>query len=150
MTEKMMVDCLTKELYSPSQGLYLANLDRRLQKIILSEHPELQANDFISNVSLLPYRQTYLKEVIAKANQENDLVRASVFDVTKDREFSRLDVQEQLDQKITFGQKVADGVARFGGSWTFIISFILFMVLWMLWNVIKPFGLTFDAYPLFF
>ena len=38
-------------------------------------------------------------------------------------------------------------VPRFGGSWTFIISFILMMAIWMLINVLHPFGLNFDPYP---
>ncbi len=38
-------------------------------------------------------------------------------------------------------------MARFGGSWTFIISFIVFMAVWMLINIIQPFGIAFDKYP---
>ncbi|MGC4387798.1 DUF1003 domain-containing protein, partial [Streptococcus suis] len=47
----------------------------------------------------------------------------------------------------TFGQKIADAVARFGGSWTFIICFVHLMIICMALNVIKPFGIVFDAYP---
>ena len=57
------------------------------------------------------------------------------------------DIQEQLDSRITFGQKVADEVARFGGSWTFILSFVAFMAIWMGLNVVQPFGIAFDKYP---
>lgn len=56
-------------------------------------------------------------------------------------------VEEQLQAKITFGQKIADAVAKFGGSWTFIITFILLMALWMAVNQLHIFGLRFDAYP---
>ena len=44
-------------------------------------------------------------------------------------------------------QKVADEVARFGGSWTFILSFVAFMAIWMGLNVVQPFGIAFDKYP---
>lgn len=56
-------------------------------------------------------------------------------------------VEEQFQAKITFGQKIADAVAKFGGSWTFIISFILLMAAWMLVNQLHLFGLHFDVYP---
>ncbi|EIQ81569.1 hypothetical protein SCAZ3_04075 [Streptococcus canis FSL Z3-227] len=56
-------------------------------------------------------------------------------------------VQEELDSQITFGQRLADQVAHFGGTWTFIISFMIFMALWMIFNVMNPFGLAFDKYP---
>ena len=56
-------------------------------------------------------------------------------------------VEDRLTASYTFGQRVADSVARFGGSWTFIISFILMMAIWMLINVLHPFGWNFDPYP---
>jgi len=50
-----------------------------------------------------------------------------------------------FEERMTFGERVADQVARFGGSWTFIGWFMLTMVLWMVWNsqLKKPF----DPYP---
>lgn len=49
-------------------------------------------------------------------------------------------------EKITFGQKAADAVARFAGSWAFIFSFIAVMVVWMVMNVLLA-AKAFDAYP---
>ena len=40
-------------------------------------------------------------------------------------------VNEIADQKMTLGERVADNVARFGGSWTFIITFGVFLAVWM-------------------
>lgn len=50
------------------------------------------------------------------------------------------------EEKITFGQKAADAVARFAGSWAFIFSFIAVMVIWMVMNVLLA-AKAFDAYP---
>lgn len=50
------------------------------------------------------------------------------------------------EEKITFGQKAADTVARFAGSWAFIFSFIAVMVIWMVMNVLLA-AKAFDAYP---
>ena len=43
--------------------------------------------------------------------------------------------KNEREDKITFGQKAADGVARFAGSWAFIFSFIAVMAVWMVLNV---------------
>lgn len=53
--------------------------------------------------------------------------------------------QAEFEQQATFGQRVADQVASFGGSWTFIGIFVLIMAVWMSINMreIKPF----DPYP---
>ncbi len=53
-----------------------------------------------------------------------------------------------IEEKLTFGDRVADAVARFGGSWLFINTFLLVMVVWMALNAWQLFGLsTFDPPP---
>ena len=56
-----------------------------------------------------------------------------------------LDPNKMFEDQMTFGQRVADQVAKFGGSWTFIGIFMLFMLIWMSINVSlhKPF----DPFP---
>ncbi|KRA99165.1 hypothetical protein ASD83_01130 [Devosia sp. Root685] len=54
-----------------------------------------------------------------------------------------------FDERLTFGQKLADGVAAFGGSWAFISGFGIFLVLWTGTNILLAGG-AFDAYPFIF
>jgi len=51
------------------------------------------------------------------------------------------------DQKLTFGQRIADKVASFGGSWTFILSFGAFLFLWIAANAWFLANKGFDPYP---
>jgi uncharacterized membrane protein/uncharacterized membrane protein YeaQ/YmgE (transglycosylase-associated protein family) len=51
----------------------------------------------------------------------------------------------EFDRQSTFGERVADRVAAFGGSWPFIGIFLLIMAIWMLINVRNP--RPFDPYP---
>jgi uncharacterized membrane protein/uncharacterized membrane protein YeaQ/YmgE (transglycosylase-associated protein family) len=55
------------------------------------------------------------------------------------------DTNAAFEEQMTFGQRVADRVATFGGSWTFIGIFMLFMLVWMSFNTLqrKPF----DPFP---
>lgn len=64
------------------------------------------------------------------------------------RELISTEITENSDktEKITFGQRAADAVARFAGSWAFIFSFIGVMIVWMVVNVILA-TRAFDAYP---
>lgn len=48
---------------------------------------------------------------------------------------------------LTSGQKVSDKVARFGGSWVFIICFAFFFIIWIVFNSILPKDHQFDPYP---
>jgi uncharacterized membrane protein len=51
------------------------------------------------------------------------------------------------DKKLTFGQRIADKVASFGGSWKFIITFGVFLALWIAFNSIAISSMRFDPFP---
>jgi CRP/FNR family cyclic AMP-dependent transcriptional regulator len=67
----------------------------------------------------------------------------------KIRERAMRDPNEIIDEKETFGERIADKVASFGGSWTFIISFAVFMIVYVSLNVylLMNRGKTWDPYP---
>ena len=60
-----------------------------------------------------------------------------------------LDTSEVFDEKSTFGQRLADGVASFGGSWTFLISFGVVLLAWVGINVVLTQSAP-DPYPFIF
>ena len=60
------------------------------------------------------------------------------------------DVNAAAAREATFGDRFADAIARVGGSWTFIISFIAFLILWTLGNVWLLGHGGFDPYPFIF
>ena len=91
-----------------------------------------------------------------KMNDERRKVIKELLDVAG-REFTDEELIRQLtmtgitqraaqDEKSTLGQRAADAVARFAGSWAFIFSFIAVMVLWMAGNVLLA-SRAVDAYP---
>ena len=57
------------------------------------------------------------------------------------------DQLEDVASKDTLGQRVADKVASFGGSWVFIISFMTFLLLWIFLNAFFLLNKGFDPYP---
>lgn len=52
-----------------------------------------------------------------------------------------------VEDVLTRGQKISDKVARFGGSWAFIISFFIVLFIWILFNTVTPIKENFDPYP---
>jgi uncharacterized membrane protein len=60
------------------------------------------------------------------------------------------DVNEVFDQRLTFGDRLADRVAAIGGSWNFIIGFGLFMVVWAVLNTVVLTRHSFDPFPFIF
>lgn len=72
-----------------------------------------------------------------------------VFDSFSERQPISRDTTKDHDTDLTFGQKLADRVASFGGSWTFIMLFAAVLVAWVLLNafLLSRNGDTFDPYP---
>lgn len=60
-----------------------------------------------------------------------------------------LDTSAVFDEKATFGQRLADGVASFGGSWTFLISFGVVLLAWVGFNLLLMQSAP-DPYPFIF
>jgi uncharacterized membrane protein len=62
------------------------------------------------------------------------------------------DVNRTIEENETTGERIADRVARFGGSWTFILLFVAFLVGWILLNTVlmSRTGIGFDVYPFIF
>ena len=91
-----------------------------------------------------------------KTEKERRKIIRELLDGT-DREFTDEELIHQLimtsvtenadrNEKQTLGQRAADAVARFAGSWAFIFSFIAVMVVWMILNIVMA-ERAFDAYP---
>jgi uncharacterized membrane protein len=55
------------------------------------------------------------------------------------------DVNAEFDEQLTFGARLADRIAAFGGSWSFISLFGAVLLAWIAWNLERP-G-SFDPYP---
>jgi len=68
--------------------------------------------------------------------------------ITERTHISR-NVAKDFSEQLTFGQRMADNVASFGGSWVFITIFAVVMVVWVLLNsfILSKLGQSFDPYP---
>ncbi len=68
--------------------------------------------------------------------------------ITERKHISR-NTSQEYDEAITFAQRAADAVARFGGSWFFIILFGVILVCWVILNsyILVNYGKDFDPYP---
>ena len=88
-------------------------------------------------------------------NERKKIVK-ELLDVT-DKEFTDEELIHELiatnstmdnkeEEKLSFGQRASDAVAKFAGSWAFIFSFIAVMIIWMVVNLLLA-SRAFDAYP---
>jgi uncharacterized membrane protein len=93
-----------------------------------------------------------IKELTEKKWKElSKLEREEIAEMIKHMEAVR-DVNEEYVEQRTFGQRAADGVAKVAGSWSFIIIFIAWLLVWAYLNteVLGPRKEAFDPYPYVF
>ena len=82
-----------------------------------------------------------LKDILDDIHQ--DMSDEEVINLLANRKIS---VRPESEKKYTLGQRAADAIAKFAGSWAFIFSFTGVLVLWMVVNIIMA-TKAFDPYP---
>src|SRR5215475_8327544 len=101
----------------------------------------LDRDDFVEFIKKRPDAAlSIMHEVGERMRATNELMTRTV----------TRNVLEEEDRKLTMGERVADTVAAFGGSWPFIFLFAGFMVVWMVWNSLLHEPLAFDPLPFMF
>ncbi len=144
---KTTVCIVDQQRYQVVDGMRLEELETSLRQMILKDFPQAHNSSFICSEHLVHYRLAKMDAMIENDYQQNDKVNAQLSKILANHTYRVVDVNSELESSLTFGQRVADGVARFGGSWAFIISFVVVMLVWMLLNVLPIFSHHFDPYP---
>lgn len=119
-----------------------------IKKVIKEKNPTWDSeNGFISTDELNKFRSAYIKKLLE--DEKGDLSTLEVEVVNRINNFETLskDTDSEVEEDLSFGQRIADKVAEFGGSWTFILSFGGFIFIWITVNVIFLSQKPFDPYP---
>ncbi len=115
--------------------------------LIIYEHPDFDKDSYITLSELNQYRRLYLTSLIIQEKGELAIIDRDVMDAIKNNAILSENIQDEIEAELTFGQKIADRVAAFGGSWTFIITFFSFILIWMTINIWFLASKPFDPYP---
>ncbi len=133
--------------YFESDKISADSIRTPLLDLIRKDHPHFSAKQCISNEELNIYREKYIAKFLSADDDElSDLEKHVVKSIKDDDKSFVNQVEEEVDNR-NFGQRVADKVADFGGSWTFIISFFIFILIWIGSNVYILLNKGFDPYP---
>lgn len=131
----------------PEKEMILGSAIRpSLFELIKKDHPDFDLEQCISESELNVYREKYIASFLQGEIGELNEMHKTVINSLKDDKSFVSKVEDEIDKR-TFGEVVADKVASFGGSWTFIISFFIFLLLWICTNVYILMNKGFDPYP---
>jgi len=122
-------------------------IDSQLLEFIKDKFPECSKEGYICKVDLKKIRLQYVEEVLKKEKGELTNLENKVLESLKEQETIAKNINIEFDKQLTFGERLSDKLASFGGSWRFIIIFFILLALWIIINSLTLLNKTFDPYP---
>jgi uncharacterized membrane protein len=138
---------LSNKEFPVSDKISAKTIRHSILNLIQKDNPQFSHESSLSRNELNVYREKYITEYLIKEIGELSDLEKSVLASLSNNTTLTDKIEGDDQQNLTTGQKVADKVASFGGSWTFIISFGVFIFIWITINVFWLVNKSFDPYP---
>ena len=141
------VECeVCKRLVPASDATRGATLREALNEQIARDCPTWSPDGWICQDDLNKHRASYFEHILAEERGELSALDREVVESLRQQDILSRNLAAEFETRRTFGERLADRVAAFGGSWRFILSFLGLMALWIAGNVLLL-RRAFDPYP---
>lgn len=114
---------------------------------IMQDYPEINESSVLCLEDLNRFRTLLLHEIIQTARGDLDETEEAALKSLREGEIVSQNAEDSYSEKLTFGQKMADRMAQYGGSWSFIGVFALMLFSWILVNTVILMNRAYDPYP---
>src|ERR1051326_457314 len=138
---------ICKKPKSPHSGMIAELLRPSLFEFVRKKFPDLDNKAFICFDDLGKFRKDYIKDVLEDELGELSALDHEVIESLQQHEMLSADISKQFEKKLTFGERLSDRMAEFGGSWKFIILFGAVLIAWIILNAVLLLNRGFDPYP---
>ncbi len=115
--------------------------------IVKRSFPAWSLDGYICSDDLNRYRYEYVSSLVEDEKGELTDLDKEVLESMARHEILSMHVDQEYESKLTLGQRLSDHIARFGGSWKFILSFGFIMAIWIILNTIVLLSKPFDPFP---
>jgi len=138
---------LSQKEFPLSDRISAKSIRKPLLELIQKEHPTFEIGNCLSLTELNYYREKYISESLVSEIGEFTKIEKIVADTSPDKTILSSKLDDEKESKLSLGQRIADNMASFGGSWTFIISFGVFIFIWIILNIVWFANKGYDPYP---
>ena len=121
-----------------------------LSELILHDHPDWSADAYICRADLSRYNSNYVESLLESERGELTSLEKEVVESLRQHEILATNVDVESEKTWNFGERLADKMADFGGSWVFLICFAVFLSAWIIINSAVLFWHPVDPYPFIF
>ena len=122
-------------------------LRRALQETIKKHDPSWTPGQMLCVDCLDLLREEYVEDALKEEVGELTQLEQEVIQSMKEQETLTENINVAFEKNITFGQRIADHVASFGGSWIFIGAFFSVLATWIAINSVSALRHPFDPFP---
>lgn len=143
----MLQSSISQDEIPNSEAIQLQDIRDGVLELILNKYPDLKSADFVSLDELNSFRRLYLIKLVEQEKGEIAKIDSDVMEAIRSNSILSENIEDEIEAKLTIGQHVADKIAVFGGSWTFIIAFFSFILIWLAINIWVFTTDSFDPYP---
>src|SRR6266699_81327 len=138
---------ICKRTKSPHDGMIAELIRPSLLEFIKKRLPDWDGKGFICLDDLGRFRKEYVKDVLEDELGELSALDQEVIESLHQHEILASNIEEQFERKLTFGERLSDHIAEFGGSWKFLITFGAVIFVWIAANAVLLATRAFDPYP---
>ncbi len=143
-----MGTCQKCHLTFPLSCLFPLKLVRSpVLELYMQDCPEMDKEGYICAEDLRLLRTKYVEKILAEDKGALSSLEKQVIESLENQDILTENINKKFERKLSFGEIMADRVAKFGGSWRFILSFFSLLVAWMCINTFLVFKEGFDPYP---
>lgn len=146
LSEKVICPITGKQI-DKAQALKVADVQIPLKNFLFRKFPNVKQEDFISEESYDNILNDYVEAILNTDKGELSRLEVEVLSNIKESEIISSNLQKTFREHVTWGEKMADRLASFGGSWYFVCFFIFFLLLWIVFNLFTATDFKFDPYP---
>lgn len=118
-----------------------------IQETLNEKHPYINKEGFICYPDLREIRAGHIEKLLMRDKGVLSQIEKEVIESLAGQDILSENVNKKFERKLSFGEKMADRVAHFGGSWRFILAFLFVIIAWMFINSIYFLNDVFDPYP---
>jgi uncharacterized membrane protein len=140
------ISCLicSKE-FPPNMILSGHGIRHEIESLLIKDYPDWTDASHICKSDYEKYRTRYLTDLIKEERGQIEKLEAEVIDTIKNNDILSANLNSELVYR--FGERVSDSIAKFGGSWKFILSFFFVLFFWILINSYTLLQKPFDPFP---
>ena len=118
-----------------------------LTSLIKQEIPEYDETGYICLDDLSLYRNKYIQKLLEDEKGELTKLENTVVQSLQDHDILSRNIDIEYEEKLSRGDQLADKLASYGGSWRFIITFAVILIIWVVINSAVLLMKPFDPYP---